>query len=53
MAKTSIFATQGGGEVIWDGERFVFIIPPPKFPQYKRGDPMPEKWGIAGPINRN
>lgn len=41
--------TQGGGTAEWDNinKRWVFVEPPPDFPQYRKGDFVPEQWGIA------
>ena len=49
--KAEIFATQGGGKVVWDGKGYVFVEKP-KCPGFNVGDYMPEEWGIVGPINQ-
>ncbi len=47
--KQEVLHTQGGGTVKWDAlnKRWIFVDPPPDFPQYEQGDFMPEQWGIA------
>lgn len=51
--KGDVFATQGGGYCIWDSDLtcYVWHSDIPNFlPNTEIGDPIPEEWGIAGPI---
>lgn len=49
----SIFATQGGGYCTWDEsiKCYVWDSDIPDFlPNTQVGDPIPEEWGVTGPI---
>lgn len=50
----AVFATQGGGYAIWsDFEKcYVWHSDIPDFlgPNVEVGDPIPEEWGVAGPV---
>lgn len=46
----TIYATQGGGEAVRDGNHdYVFLVPPDWYPNpcpFKEGDRVPEEWGV-------
>jgi hypothetical protein len=50
----SVFVTQGGGYCTWDEalECYVWHSDIPDFlPETTRvGDPIPDEWGVAGPV---
>lgn len=47
--ESHLYHTQGGGTVEWDttNRNYVFVKPPPDFPNIKAGDFIPEGWGIT------
>jgi len=42
-----VFGTQGGGLVREVNNTFIFVEPPPDFPNLTTGSEMPEEWGIV------
>lgn len=51
---SDIFATQGGGYCTWSTEQnaYVWHSEVPEFlgPNVETGDPIPEEWGVSGPV---
>lgn len=48
----AVYGTQGGGYVAYCNlqRRYLFVEPPDWDESLKEGDPMPDEWGIAGPV---
>lgn len=50
-----IMVTQGGGYCVWSEyeQSYVWHSEIPAFlgPNVRVGDPIPEEWGVAGPVN--
>jgi hypothetical protein len=46
-----VWATQGGGLVQLIGDRYVFVEPPPGFPDLIVGSSLPEQWDLI-PANQ-
>jgi hypothetical protein len=50
--ESSEYATQGGGTAVWSVQqkRWEFKTPPGAPFDFVEGDPVPEQWGLAGPV---
>lgn len=42
----NVYATQGGGEAVREGNRFIFIVVPDWSTDIQVGDLVPEEWGV-------